>query len=89
LTPPTSPTGLAVNAIIGLGLSVVWLASTDDIGVDGYEVYVDDVLYSSVSVLYEVISGLTSGQTYDIGVLAYDNAGNKSTQTIITVTPKF
>ena len=88
-TPPTSPTGLGVNAISGLGLSLAWLASTDDVGVDGYEVYVDDVLYSTVSVLYEVISGLTSGQTYDIGVLAYDNAGNKSTQTIITVNFKF
>ena len=39
--PPTKPTGLTVSNITPAGAKLTWNKSTDNVGVAGYEVWVD------------------------------------------------
>jgi hypothetical protein len=39
--PPTQPTGLTVSKITPTGATITWNKSTDNVGVAGYDVYVD------------------------------------------------
>jgi chitinase len=39
--PPTAPTGLTVSNITQTGGTFTWNKSTDNVGVAGYDVYVD------------------------------------------------
>ncbi|MBD3243319.1 MAG: hypothetical protein GF331_22200, partial [Chitinivibrionales bacterium] len=47
--PPTTPTGLSSPAQTINSIDLTWSASTDNIGVTGYEVYVGDELRATVS----------------------------------------
>jgi hypothetical protein len=78
-TPPTTPTNLAIVSTQANSINISWTASTDNDAVEGYEVYVDDVLNfrGVTSTTYEVLN-LVGGTTYDIKVLAYDSDDNKS-----------
>ncbi|MCO6491199.1 MAG: discoidin domain-containing protein [Phaeodactylibacter sp.] len=78
ITPPTSPTNLAVSAISQSSLTLNWAASTDDVGVTGYEVLLDGVLVTTTSTLSYAYAGLSAGTTYTLGVRARDAAGNLS-----------
>lgn len=75
---PTAPTNLAASAITATSLTLSWTASTDNVGVTGYDVYKDGVLLAtSASVTYNV-SGLTQNTAYAFYVKAKDAAGNVS-----------
>jgi hypothetical protein len=39
-SPPTTPTGLAVSNLTGTGLTLNWSASSDNVGVAGYDVQI-------------------------------------------------
>src|SRR5690606_6006377 len=60
--------------------SLSWTASTDNIAVIGYNIYVNGTLYSSVSGTSGTVSGLTPSTTYNFYVIAKDAAGNLSPQ---------
>ena len=81
---PTVPANLAVSST-SRGLKLSWSASTDNVGVTGYEVLVDGAAWqgsSSTSVLLKVAAG-----PHEVRVLATDNAGNYSAQSLpISVT---
>lgn len=79
-TAPTTPVGLAAVDISSSGFTVTWSPSVDDIGVTGYEVYLDNVSQGVVSVTSKTFVGLTGGQTYAVKVRARDAAGNWSSQ---------
>ena len=66
-------------------LTASWTASTDNVGVAGYTVYVNGAASSAAAVTSHTISGLACGTTYTIGVDAYDAAGNHSAQTSTTM----
>ena len=85
-TPPSVPTNLAIVSSQSNSLNISWTASTDNVGVTGYEIYSDGVLRFTVGLLtsYEV-TGLVGGTAYDIQLLAIDDAGNKSAKTSIVV----
>lgn len=75
---PTAPLNLAASNATATSLNLNWGASTDNVGVTGYEIYMDNVLYGTVSGTSEEITGLTPNTTYAFKVRAYDAAGNKS-----------
>ena len=77
-TPPSTPTGLnAYNPTLST-IDLVWNASTDNVGVDGYNVYMDGGLLGSVAGTSAQITGLAENTTYSFYVTAYDAAGNES-----------
>ncbi len=78
---PTAPTGLAAGTVTTTSVAISWNASTDNVGVAGYRVYVGGNLNSTVaaSSTSTTITGLTQSETYNIFVRAYDAAGNQST----------
>mgnify|MGYP003146855472 CR=1 FL=1 len=79
---PTVPTGLTAVGTSSTELLVSWVASTDNVEVTGYEVYVDgdlDVVVGKVESV--VLNNLDEDTSYSIEVLAFDAAGNKSAKT--------
>lgn len=77
-TPPTAPTGLQNTTPTASAFTLSWTASTDNVGVTGYDVYKDGVLYGSTASTSLAITGITEGVTYSMTVKAKDAAGNIS-----------
>ena len=75
---PTSPTNLAASNIATTSLTLTWTASTDNIGVTAYEVYMNGVLKTTVATTTASITGLTENTNYSFYVKAKDLAGNSS-----------
>ncbi|MCC2334551.1 PQQ-dependent sugar dehydrogenase [Cellulomonas wangsupingiae] len=78
-TAPTTPSGVTATAA-GTSVTVSWRASTDAVGVAGYDVLRDGTVVGSTagSVLTFVDSGLQPRVTYSYQVRARDQAGNRS-----------
>lgn len=77
---PTTPTNLIANNPTSSTVALSWTASTDNVGVIGYDVYANNVLKATVSGTSTTVQGLTSSTTYNFHVIAKDAAGNASTQ---------
>jgi endonuclease I/chitodextrinase len=75
---PTSPTSLAVTASTSNSVSLSWVAATDNIGVTGYDVYMNNTLKTTVTGLSTTITGLTASTAYSFYVKAKDAAANSS-----------
>ena len=78
--PPTAPTNLASSNITTTGVTLSWTASTDNVGVAGYDVYQDGIKInpSNITSTSYNVTGLTAGTTYGFFVRAKDAAGNQS-----------
>ncbi|MEP6667312.1 MAG: hypothetical protein ABJA81_12765, partial [Nocardioidaceae bacterium] len=77
--PPTVPTDLAWSAPSRTSVALTWTASSDDVGVAGYDVYRDTVLLVSLgNVTTSTDSTVTAGSTHDYAVLARDGFGHSS-----------
>ena len=74
--PPSTPASMSVTATGATTATVSWSASTDNVGVAGYEVSRDGVVLGTTSATSWPDSGLTGGQTYAYAVRAFDAAGN-------------
>ncbi|MBP1999622.1 chitinase [Paenibacillus shirakamiensis] len=88
-TAPSVPTGLTVSSKNQTSITLTWTASTDNVGVTGYDVYKGTTLAASVSgtSLTSVISGLTANTAYTFTVVAKDAAGNASAaSSVLSVT---
>lgn len=77
-TAPSTPTSLASTAKTATSITLTWNASTDNVGVTGYDVYANSALKTTVSGTTVTISGLTASTAYSIYVKAKDAAGNTS-----------
>ena len=77
--PPSPPTGLKLTGATGTSLALSWIASTDDVGVQGYGLYVNGVYRETVPGLTYVFSALACGKAYSLGVDSVDSAENRST----------
>ncbi|GAB0155678.1 hypothetical protein CHRYSEOSP005_09400 [Chryseobacterium sp. Alg-005] len=77
-TPPTTPLNLAASNITGGSATITWTASTDNIAVTGYNVYINGVLYGSSGTNSINVYGLNPNTTYQVTVVATDAAGNVS-----------
>ena len=77
---PTVPTGLTVTGQTTTTLDVSWGASTDNVGVTGYEVRLNSGtgVTKAVSPRTHQFTGLTPATTYAVQVRARDAAGNWS-----------
>ena len=81
-TPPSTPAGLAVTtASIPLEDILTWDPSTDSVGVNGYTVYRDGAVLTTVNGDTTTFSDtVPSPGTYSYMVDAFDAAGNHSAQ---------
>jgi len=79
--PPSAPTGLTGRALTPAQIQLTWNASTDNIGVTGYTVYLNDVALATIATTSFRQSGLTPGTTYTYRVSATDAAQNNSAWT--------
>ena len=77
---PTAPTNLAVGSTSTSSINLTWTASTDNIAVSYYKVFVDGVFHMNSSTNSATASGLNQGTTYNFYVIAADAAGNLSPQ---------
>lgn len=79
-TAPTAPTGLKSTAKTASSVSLAWTASTDNVGVSGYDVYRNGakVAASPVSGTTYTDTGLSASTAYSYTVRARDAAGNTS-----------
>lgn len=77
---PTAPTGLTSPSKTDTTVSLSWTASTDNVGVSGYDVYRGGtkVNASLVTGTTYTDSGLAANTTYSYTVKAKDAAGNES-----------
>ncbi|HSB85847.1 MAG TPA: Ig-like domain-containing protein, partial [Ilumatobacteraceae bacterium] len=78
---PTVPTGLTATAVSSTQVNLTWAASTDNVGVTGYDVFRDGVQLTTVGSTSYINTGLTADTTYSYTVRARDAAGNLSAQT--------
>ncbi len=87
-TAPSNPTVTGTSTTSSVTLN--WSASTDNIGVTGYEVYqgTGTTPVASGTGLTATINGLTANTAYNFKVVAKDAAGNKSSGGLATVTTK-
>jgi len=75
---PSIPAGVSISDSSITSLTLNWTPATDNIGVDGYRIYVNGVLHAtSPDTIYEV-TGLDPGTSYAITVSAFDYAMNES-----------
>jgi chitodextrinase len=78
-TVPAAPTDLIASSIATTGFTLSWTASSDNVGVTGYDIYKDGVLLDSTTTEPSyAVTGLASSTTYSMTVKAKDGAGNIS-----------
>ena len=77
---PSVPAGVAASDVTQTGAKITWTASTDNVGVAGYNVYLGEskVNTSPVTVTEYALTGLTANTGYTVSVSAVDAAGNES-----------
>jgi chitodextrinase len=83
---PSVPTGLKVAGTTGTSISLTWTASTDNVGVTGYEVYraATPAPVTTSSSTTASVTGLACGTGYSLAVDAVDAAGNRSGQASVS-----
>ncbi|MEV4537713.1 DUF4832 domain-containing protein [Asanoa sp. NPDC049518] len=77
-TAPSVPSGLTVSGVTNTSVSLSWSASSDNVGVTGYQVLRNGVPAGSPSGTSFTDTGRSPGQTYQYQVRAVDAAGNQS-----------
>ncbi|MEK8132293.1 discoidin domain-containing protein [Paenibacillus filicis] len=86
--PPTIPGNLTAKKVLDTQFDVIWDASTDDVGVAGYNLYLNSVKTGSTSAAVRTyrFTGLTPGTAYSLEVKARDLYGNESAPAVLAVT---
>jgi endoglucanase len=77
-TAPSKPGKPAVSEITGSTAKLSWTASTDNVGVSGYDVYLGSQKVGTATSASFSLSGLTPNTSYTASVVARDAAGNAS-----------
>jgi hypothetical protein len=75
---PTTPGNLTASNITNTSVVLNWAASTDDVGVTGYEVYKNGTLLNTVTTTSFSVMGLNRATAYSFYVKAIDGYGNRS-----------
>jgi chitodextrinase len=79
-TPPTTPTGLSATAISSSQVNLSWNASSDNVGVGGYEVLRDGAQIATSSTASYSDTSVQPNSSYTYRIVAYDAAGNTSNE---------
>lgn len=77
---PSVPSNLRATDITTFSIDLAWNASTDNVGVSSYDVFVNGDLFGNTSDTQLTITDLNSDTSYSLTVLAKDIADNKSAQ---------
>ena len=77
---PSTPTNLIVTGSTSSTISLSWTASTDNIMVATYDIYLDGTLKTSSATNSATVTGLNPSTTYTFYIKAKDAAGNTSNQ---------
>jgi len=77
-SPPATPTNLRSVGVTASSVSLTWDASTDNVGVTGYEVLTGATVRTSVTATSATVGGLAAATAYTFTVRAKDAAGNTS-----------
>ncbi|MBN1112440.1 MAG: fibronectin type III domain-containing protein [Bacteroidales bacterium] len=75
---PTAPTNLSSSNVTATSVSLSWTASTDNVGVTGYDIYRNGSKLTSVTATSYNVTGLAASTAYSFYVKAKDAAGNIS-----------
>lgn len=75
---PTVATGLTVSGKTSNSISLAWNASTDNVGVSSYDVYMNGSLKTNANSTSTTVTGLNPSTTYSFYIVAKDAAGNSS-----------
>ncbi|MFF2092731.1 discoidin domain-containing protein [Paenibacillus sp. NPDC058174] len=76
--PPSAPQALTATAASASQVNLSWTASTDNVGVTGYEVYRNGTLVGTTTHAAYSDTGLAASTSYTYTVKAKDAAGNVS-----------
>ncbi|MEV4141090.1 DUF2334 domain-containing protein [Dactylosporangium sp. NPDC049742] len=77
-TAPSVPGAPSVADVTTTGATVSWGASTDAVGVTGYQVFDNGTLKATVTGTSTALAGLEPGTAHSVTVKALDAAGNAS-----------
>jgi endonuclease I/chitodextrinase len=80
---PTQPTDLVASNETTSTIDLNWTASTDNVEVTGYNIYVDDVLTAQTTTNNFQVTGLTPNTSYAFQVEARDLINNKSEKSAV------
>ena len=75
---PSAPSSLTSSNITQSGVDLAWTASTDNVGVTGYDVYQGGSVIATVTATNYQVTGLAASTAYSFSVKAKDAAGNVS-----------
>lgn len=75
---PTAPTNVSASAITQTTATLSWTASTDNVGVTGYEIFSNGTSVGTVTATSANITGLTANTSYSYTIKANDGAENTS-----------
>ncbi len=84
-TAPSVPTGLAGTAVSSTQINLTWNASTDNVAVTSYQVYLNNVMIANTMATSFQHTGLTPSTTYNYRVSAADAVPNYSAWTAVPV----
>src|SRR5262249_35096363 len=76
--PPSKPTALTATAISSTRIDLAWSASTDNVGVTGYQILRNGTQVGTSTTTSFSDTGLSPGTGYSYTVRAVDAAGNQS-----------
>src|SRR2546426_667928 len=79
-TPPSVPTNLSASAVSSSQINLSWTASTDNVGVSGYQIYRGGSQIATTSLTSYSDTGLSPSTAYIYTLAAYDAAGSVSAQ---------
>ncbi|RZJ28152.1 MAG: T9SS type A sorting domain-containing protein [Flavobacterium sp.] len=79
-TAPSAPANLAASGTTQTTTNLSWTASTDNVGVTGYDVYQNGAFKANTASTSYAVTGLTSATAYSFYIIARDAAGNSSAQ---------
>ncbi|MFC5823864.1 glycosyl hydrolase family 18 protein [Nonomuraea insulae] len=77
-TAPSVPGNLRSTGVTNNSVALAWNASTDNVGVTGYEIYRGGTLITTVTGTTHTDTGLSASTVYSYTVRARDAAGNRS-----------
>jgi chitodextrinase len=83
---PTAPANVSASDVTKSSATISWDASSDNIEVTAYDVYVDGSFNGAATATSYTLSGLAAGTSYSIAVKAKDAAGNESAEGMVTLT---
>ncbi|WP_343329399.1 endonuclease [Polaribacter staleyi] len=82
---PTAPTNVTLSNTTLTSIDISWSASTDNIGVTQYQVYVNDVLTKQTTTATSAsITGLETNSTYNFKVIAKDLINKSDASIVVT-----